>query len=335
MTTSRPSRAALVVVPCLNEARYIRALLAQLLVEAETLGLDVAVVDGGSTDGTLEIVREMAEGRPAIHLLHNEKRIQSAGINLAAARLGDGAEALIRIDAHGSYPRNYCAVLLDEARRTGADAVVVAMRTVGLTPFQRAVAAAQNSMLGAGDSAHRLGRGGRWVDHGHHALMMMNTFRAVGGYDETFSHNEDAELDLRIASRGGRIWLTDKVAKDYFPRDSLGRLFRQYRDYGRGRARTLAKHRRLPAMRQILPAGVFPAVTLALPATLAAGTTGAAVVALLAAPVAAWLAACLGGGAVLALRHREVSVLWAGPASAAMHLAWSLGFIEGLARSRR
>lgn len=325
-------RETLVVVPCLDEARHIRAVLERLLAEADALGLTVMVADGGSTDGTVEIVEEMARSHPALHLVENPARIQSAGINRAVDLFGGDAHALIRIDAHAKYPRDYCARLLEEARRTGADAVVVALRTVGTTPFQRGVAAAQNSILGAGDAAHRLSRCGRWVDHGHHALIRLSAFRAVGGYDASFSHNEDAELDLRLLARGGRIWLTDRVRKDYVPRDTPARLFRQYRDYGRGRARTLAKHRRLPRVRQLLPAGVVPAALVGLPAGLAAGVTGSALAGLLAAPLALWLLACLLGGAVLALRRRDAAVLWAGPAAAIMHLAWSAGFLEGLAR---
>ena len=76
------------------------------------------------------------------------------------------------------------------------------MRTKGTGLFQKATALAQNSRLGNGGSQHREGGAGRWTDHGHHALMRLDAFRAVGGYDETFSHNEDAELDYRLAAGG-------------------------------------------------------------------------------------------------------------------------------------
>ena len=66
---------------------------------------------------------------------------------------------------------------------------------------------AQNSKLGNGGSKHREGGKGHWTDHGHHALMRISAFASVGGYDETFSHNEDAEYDERVVSAGGRIYL--------------------------------------------------------------------------------------------------------------------------------
>ena len=65
------------------------------------------------------------------------------------------------------------------------DSVVVSMLTSGSGAVQKAVAAAQNSKLGTGGSKHRHLSAGEWVDHGHHALMRISAFTAVGGYDET------------------------------------------------------------------------------------------------------------------------------------------------------
>ena len=96
------------------------------------------------------------------------------------------------------------------------------MATMGFGAFQKATAFAQNSKLGNGGSPHRQGAKGHWTDHGHHALMRISAFRAVGGYDESFSHNEDAELDYRLRAAGYRIWMTDKTFMVYYPRASVG-----------------------------------------------------------------------------------------------------------------
>ena len=55
--------------------------------------------------------------------------------------------------------------------------------------------------------------------------MSIPAFRAVGGYDESFSHNEDAELDYRLNAAGYRIWMTDKTLMVYYPRASVGASF--------------------------------------------------------------------------------------------------------------
>ena len=253
----------LVVIPCLNEEKHLEQLVRELVANTRELDLRVVIVDGRSADKTAEIAQRLAAENPRVLYLFNIKRIQSAAINLAIAKFGDTADYLIRLDAHAVYPADFCSVLLSEEQATGAASVVVPMNTIGREPFQRAVAAAQNSKLGNGGSAHRNVTGpGRFVDHGHHALMRIDAFRAVGGYDETFSHNEDAELDIRLQQAGHKVWLTGKTALDYIPRSTPTSLFIQYMHFGQGRARNILKHALRPKLRQMLPAAVLPAAIL-------------------------------------------------------------------------
>lgn len=313
----------LIVIPCLNEEAHLPGLL-QAIIEDAPLA-QVVVADGGSRDASRAIVAARAAVHPRLMLLDNPRKLQSAGVNAAVRAFGDGGRWLVRVDAHCGYPRDYVTGLVEAASRTGADAVVVPMRTIGHGGFQRAVAAAQNSRLGTGGSPHRHVGEGRFVDHGHHALCRLDLFRQVGGYDESFSHNEDAELDHRLGLAGARIWLEPSLAIDYSPRSRPVPLFRQYLAYGKGRAMTVRKHRMRMKPRQLAPLAVAPAVlaVLAAPVTL-----------LLALPALGWAMACLGGGAVLAIRRRDRAVVASGPAAMLMHLGWSLGFWKQWVRSK-
>lgn len=323
------STSCLIVVPTLNEARHIGPLLENLLLEAEAMDARIVVADGGSTDGTQAIAAEIAASNPRVTLIHNPKRIQSAAMNLAVAQYGDGVDHVIRIDAHGKYPADYCRVLVAEAKRLDVDSIVVPMTTMGQNTFQRAVATAQNSLVGTGGSAHRTGKSAQQVDHGHHALMRVAAYRAVGGYDESFCFNEDAELDHRLGQAGYRIWLTDATAMTYFPRSTVSGLFRQYFGYGGGRARNILKHRMKPRLRQMLPLVILPAVLLALLSILHWGFL---------VPLLAWGLACLLLGAVAARQHFGdyglpiAQAPLVGVAAMIMHFAWSSGFWMHLAR---
>ncbi|WP_162293198.1 glycosyltransferase family 2 protein [Phyllobacterium zundukense] len=308
---------AIIVVPCLDEADYIQDLVTKLDVEAERYGLKIIVVDGGSSDGSQDIVAGMAQYNPRLVLLHNAKTIQSAALNLAVAEFGGGYDYLIRVDAHGHYPDDYCAVLLREMEETGADSIVVAMATEGVGVFQKATALAQNSKLGNGGAKHRKGAQGHWTDHGHHAAMRIGAFKEVGGYDESFTHNEDAELDCRLTAAGFRIWMTDQTFMVYFPRSSAWPLFQQYLGYGRGRAKNLLKHRMIPKARQAIPLMVLPVVAVAL----LASVHWYAVV-----PAVLWITVCLGYGFWLALKEGNRYGPLASVAAMIMHFAWSTGF---------
>lgn len=307
----------LLVIPCLNEAKTIEPLLRKLNVQRGDLDMLIVVADGGSQDGTREIVQKLTAEIPRLVLLGNRKRIQSAAINLAVDRFGEGRDYLIRIDAHGDYPDDYCRTLLQEALETGADSVVVGMETVGFGAFQKATAVAQNSKLGNGGSKHRAGGGGEWVDHGHHALMRIEAYSAVGGYDESFSHNEDAELDFRLRNAGFRIWMTGKTYMTYYPRASASALFKQYLAYGRGRAKNLIKHRSIPKLRQAIPLAVAPVV---------AGAFLTLLYWWAAVPIVLWAAACMGYGFWLAVGQKNPYGPLASLSAMIMHFAWSTGF---------
>ncbi|MCF3638939.1 glycosyltransferase family 2 protein [Rhizobium sp. TRM95111] len=307
----------LIVIPCLNEAKHLEPLVGRLAPSMEALDATLVIADGGSTDGTREIAQRLAVDHERIRFLDNPKRIQSAAVNLAVATFGAGYDYMIRVDAHGSYPDDYGRRLVEEALVTGADSVVVAMQTVGFGTFQKATAFAQNSTLGNGGAKHRKGAESHWADHGHHALMRISAFEAVGGYDESFSANEDAEFDYRLHKAGYRIWMTAKTSMVYYPRASVGPLFRQYFGYGRGRARNFLKHRALPSIRQMIPLMVAPVTFGAL---LAALTWIAAV------PFALWAVACLGYGTWMALGQRNPYGPLAAISAMVMHFAWSAGF---------
>ena len=307
----------LIVIPCLNEAKTIEGLLVKFTGAMQGRLFRIVVADGGSTDGTRDIVTAFAAADDRVTLLANPKRIQSTGINLAVATFGEDFDYLIRIDAHGDYPDDYCQRLIEDAERTGADSVVVAMDTVGHGLFQKATAIAQNSKLGNGGSKHREGAKGHWIDHGHHALMRIAAFDAVGGYDESFSHNEDAELDFRLRKSGFRIWMTDKTRMTYYPRESVMPLFKQYLAYGRGRAKNLLKHRAIPKIRQMIPLAVLPVFIFALLSLV----HWAALI-----PLGLWIAACVGYGLWMAIGQKNPYGPLAAFSAMVMHLAWSTGF---------
>ncbi len=325
----------LIVVPALNEAKAIDACLRSLLTgDARLERADIIVADGGSSDDTRAIVTRLAQKFPNIRLIDNPERLQSAGINRAVALCARPQHrVLVRADAHAVYPPGY-AMHAAEALVAGKFAsVVVPMDSRGQTCFQRAAAWIVDTKVGSGGSAHRGGRLSQEVDHGHHCAMSLEWFRGVSGYDPSFSHNEDAELDHRIRLAGGRIWLNADLRLDYWMRPTFRALARQYWNYGRGRARTVRKHAMTPRLRQIAPAVnlilLGGGLLLALLGLLL-GSNG--MVALGLAWPALYLTVLIGSSLAMALRHRSLCGLWAGPALAAMHIPWGAGFLSGILR---
>lgn len=311
----------LVVVPTLNEAAHIETCLRSLLAgPGDVRDMPVIVADGGSTDRTVDIVTALQTDFPNLQVLHNPKRLQAAALNLAVAQFaGDGVRYLVRCDAHSIYPDDFIVSVVQRLAQTQAASVVVPMDAIGRTCFERANAWIVDTRLGSGGAAHRAGHRSGYVDHGHHAGFDLEMFRRIGGYDESFSHNEDAEYDHRVAETGGRIYMDADIRIQYIPRATVSRLARQYFNYGKGRARNILKHGGRLKIRQALP-------ILALLGSLIGLIAGTFFTPALILPFG-YVALLSVASLVMAVRKGSVCGLLAGLASGTMHMSWAAGFL--------
>ena len=321
------NRLAAVLIPTLDEAASIGELLAQIARQPAGVITEIMVVDGGSRDTTRAIVAAAAQRDARIRLIDNPDRIQSAGLNRAAAALTSSADTLVRIDAHARYPEDYVPRVLAAMAAAQVPMLAVRLHTVGGTCLQRGIAAALNSRLGTGGAGHRVGGASGIVDHGHHAGIDRRWFDMLGGYDTSFVANEDAEFDLRVRRAGGRVWLQADIAVEYTPRATLGALARQYWRYGRGRAMTYVKHGERLRLRQAVPPAAVAAMSIAV---VVAPVLPAALIL----PMA-YLAIVAAATLLLFGRVPVGCTLMAAPATVVIHWAWGLGFIVQLIRHVR
>lgn len=321
-----PGGQILVAIPVLNEIDHIETCFASLC-QGDDRMEDVlfVVADGGSTDGTRAILDELSARHDNFRWIDNPGRLQSAGINLVAERFADGRSILVRCDAHSIYPASYVTDVADALATRSVASLVVPMDAVGEGCFQKANAWVVDTPLGSGGSAHRGGTASGYVDHGHHAGFDLTVFKTLSGYDPTFSHNEDAEYDARVAAIGGKIFLDAGIRLQYKPRATASALARQYFNYGKGRARTLLKHRIRPRPRQL-----FPVLNLA--ALIGAALIAPVLPIALAYP-AFYLGVLIAAALWLSVRHRSACALLAAPAAAIMHMSWAAGFLVQLVRS--
>lgn len=311
-----------IAVPVLNEAGVIEGVVQNLLdISSDLNSCAIVVADGGSNDGTVDIVKRRFGDNDRVKLVHNPKRLQSAGVNQCVTDFAHPQGVLIRCDAHSDYPADFVTRLLNTLKDTGADSVVVPMDSVGFSCLQKAVAWVSDTPLGSGGAAHRGGHINGFVDHGHHAAFKVASFIHAGGYDNTYSHNEDGEFDNRLRARGGRIYMNGDIRLKYFPRDTLAKLFRQYFNYGCGRSRTVRRHPGSIRLRQM-----------AVPLHLILLLTSLALL-----PVSGvfglwpltYLFVLSIYSLMITVKRKSACGLLAGPAAFMMHTGWALGFFYG------
>jgi hypothetical protein len=75
----------------------------------------------------------------------------------------------------------------------------------------------------------------------------------LGLFDEELVRNQDDEFTHRVTQSGGRVWYDPGIRATYFSRASLGRLSRQYYQYGFFKILLAKKRGGLPSPRPLVP----------------------------------------------------------------------------------
>lgn len=117
-----PARTGLtVVIPCYNEADNIQPSYREILAELGTLDLEIIYVDDGSTDGTLEAIRRIAESDPRVQYISFTRNFGFEAAFSAGYRYAS-RPWILHIDADQQFPAAEAWVLI-EAAEHGHDAV--------------------------------------------------------------------------------------------------------------------------------------------------------------------------------------------------------------------
>ena len=300
-----------VAIPVFNEEAQIAGCLEAVVAQTYQHLLEILVVDGGSSDDTREVACRFA----FVRVLDNPRRIRAAGLNLAiAAAKGD---LIVRVDARTRIASDYVERCVDVLEATGAAIVGGSMRLTAQSPAERAIRTAMTSRLGAGGAQFRRHQShARYVDTVYLGAYRVDTVVRLGGYDEWFGGNEDAELAYR-ARRAGGVFLDPAISSTYAVRTGLGPLCQQYFRYGANRTRTMIKHPRSIALRQL----AVPCLLLGLVSPWRR-------------PVAVGYAALVAGRAAVEMTRDPAAAPWLLAVVPMMHGAWGAGFLRALAGAR-
>lgn len=233
------------IATVLNAADDVGGFLASI--EAQRVPPDeIVIVDGGSTDGTLERLRA-AEG---ITLLEEPGANIARGRNLAIANAAHDVIAVA--DADCTYGPGWLEALL----RPLADGADVAMGTYApvIGGFFDACVASLNLPLDPADVDEET-----FAPSARSVAFRRDAIDAVGGYPEWLRIGEDMWVDLRWRERRLDMRLAPDAVARWRPRPTLGATWTQYARYARGDA-----HAGMFPDRHALRFGVYGALGAAL-----------------------------------------------------------------------
>ncbi len=256
-----------ILVPCLNEERFIVPCVESLLDGQERkLIREVLIIDGGSRDATRARIAVLAERHPEVRMVENPGRYAAHGMNVGLKEAK--GSFIVRADAHAFYPPRYVEDLLrhhGDPRTANVGGVVVNIPGSMRLPA-RVISEAMGSVFGVGPSFRTIrDERVREVDTVPFGCWPRSLFDAVGIFDTTFIRAQDLEFNQRCRRAGYRIICVPSVKVAYSNRETFTSLFRMIRQTGFWKIAVNRKYRRLSSYRQLAPVllGIFVLMGLA------------------------------------------------------------------------
>lgn len=252
-------------MPVRNEEEHIQASL-QSLVSQNYPGsdLEIIVVEGRSSDRTLEIVEVIRRQNPQVRCIDNPAGNAPSAMNIGI-RASRG-EVIIRADGHTVYPYDYAKNCVKYLEETGADNVGGPCATVPTddTISARLVSAVLSSPFGVGNSKFRTGGAEGFVETVPFGAFRREVFDRVGMYNEKLVRNQDNDLNARIRKAGGKIYLTAALTTRYHPVNKFRGLLKYAFKTSQWHIFTLRENRYSMGLRHLAPAAFLILLSLLL-----------------------------------------------------------------------
>ncbi len=240
-----------VILPILNEERDLSDCISAILQQKYDGKLEVILALGPSTDNTNQIAKSLAQSDSRIKLVDNPTGKTAAALNLAIAAAS--FEIICRIDGHAEISDSYIKTAVEIMDQTGAVNVGGLMNAAAAGGFQSVVARAMRSRIGVGASKFHTGGAAGEADTVYLGTFKKSAILQVGGFDEKYIRAQDWELNHRLRLNGGLIWFDPRLVVTYRPRDTFGKLAKQYFEYGRWRRAVSRKHQGTVNYRYLAP----------------------------------------------------------------------------------
>lgn len=227
------STAVSLVATVLNEAPTLASWLDSI--DAQTYRPDeVVIVDGGSTDGTLEHLHAWANERADVHILAAAGSTISRGRNLAIRQASGDLVAVT--DAGVRLAPDWLERLL-AAFDPEVDVVSGFFVPDPKGLFEFTVGATVLPSAGEVDGA-------RFLPSSRSVAFRRSAWERAGGYPEWLDYCEDLVFDFALRAHGAHFAWEPRALVHFRPRGTLRDLFIQYFRYARGDGKAdLWRHR--------------------------------------------------------------------------------------------
>jgi cellulose synthase/poly-beta-1,6-N-acetylglucosamine synthase-like glycosyltransferase len=319
-----------IVIPMYNEARYITTLIDSInALDYPHEKVEILIVDGQSTDGSRELVRELSGTDTRIKLLDNPARKTPSGLNIGVR--GSSGEVIIILGAHSTLDKDFVKKNVETMRQENVVCTGGTIINRGHTFFQRLVGIAMSTPFGMGSAPYRYSKKMKNVDTVMFGAYTRTVFDEIGLFEETRLISEDAELNWRIRQAGYNIVFNPEIISYYYPRDSFGKLIKQFFRYGILRVNVLKKHRTGVNRFHILP----PIYVFFLIMLILGGFLNTSLLLLAGGIIFVHYLAGVVSSVLNARERYPLALLILPFIYMSMHFSWGLGFFYGLLKKQK
>ena len=207
-----------------NEADSMERLLESLLAQWRKPE-EVIIVDGGSTDGTVEVIRAY-QGKLPLRLVIGEgfniSQGRNAAIGQAQGEIIASTDAGVRLD-----PDWLKQLLLPFEEDDSVDVVSGVFLPDPQSLFEIALGATVLPTLSEIDPR-------RFLPSSRSVAFRREAWKEVGGYPQWLDYCEDLVFDFKLRRAGFRFLFAPQAVVYLRPRPHLAAFFRQYYRYARG-----------------------------------------------------------------------------------------------------
>lgn len=248
---------ASLIIPVRNERDFIIPCLESLLRFRDKEQDEVLLIDGCSSDDTLQLVARHFESD--VKVLHNQNKSFAAAVNIGI-RASQGEFVLI-IGAHAVYPPNYVSHCISLLSEYGADNAGgrLGIRATNDSTLSNGIVYVLSNPFGVGKSRFRIAALNSGV------LKNMETvfggcyrralFDEIGMLDERLLRTADKAFNRKLIRNKGSIVMDTSLTVMYFPRTQLSQFVRDaFRSgYWAGAPLAIIQYPTI-ARRQLMPA---------------------------------------------------------------------------------
>ncbi len=220
--------AASVIIPAFNRPDALRRAVAAVLAQ-EAGDLELLVVDDGGDMPAADALRDLTD--PRLRILRHANRGPAYTRNRGAA---EARAPLLAFTDDDCAPRpDWLSRLLDRAAATPG--AMIGGHTRNALAGDLRAQASQDLIDFLYGRLNAAASGGQFLTS-NNMLVPADAFKAIGGFDERFplAAGEDRQFCRRWVASGRAIALEPEAVVDHFHALTLGKFWRQHRNYGRG-----------------------------------------------------------------------------------------------------